>query len=173
MSESYIGEIRMFGGNFPPYQWAFCNGQIMSIAQNDALFSLIGATFGGDGRTTFALPNLQGRIAVGMGQGPGLSNYNLGQIGGSEKVTLLTANIPAHNHSLMATTTTADNASPTGLLTGTAPTGQMYRSGSVTTGDLSTQACGDAGGNQPHENIMPLQCVSFIISLYGIYPSRN
>ena len=178
MSEPYVGEIRMFGGNFAPLTWAFCNGQLLSIAEYETLFSLIGTTYGGDGQSTFALPNLQGRLAVGMGQGPGLSNYGLGQTGGSEEVTLLTTNMPSHMHTLQATTTNATLSSPTGNLTG-AVTGNsafLYTkpgSPGPTLGNLSTQACSNAGGSQPHENIMPLQCVSFIISLYGIYPSRN
>src|SRR3954468_23228168 len=100
MSEPFLGEIRMFGGNFAPRGWAFCNGQILSIAQNTALFSLLGTTYGGNGQTTFGLPDLRGRVAVSAGQGPGLSNYSLGELAGSESVTLTSANMPAHNHSV-------------------------------------------------------------------------
>ncbi len=174
MSNPFVGEVRMFGGNFAPVQWAFCDGGLIAISQNETLFSLLGTTYGGDGVTTFALPDLRGRLALGMGQGNGLSDYVLGQKSGAEEVTLMTTQMPSHSHSLVATTTGADNASPSGLLTGQAPSGQhMYASGSVTTGNLNAKSCGPAGGGQPHENLMPAQCVSFIISLYGIYPSRN
>jgi microcystin-dependent protein len=118
MANPFIGEIRMFGGNFAPRQWALCDGQLLSIAQYQALFSLLGTTYGGNGVSTFALPNLQGRLALGYGQGPGLSNYALGQTGGSETVTLTTSTMPGHNHSLLATTNAGDQTDPTGHLTG-------------------------------------------------------
>ena len=176
MSEGYIGEIRMFGGNFAPVNWALCNGQLISIAQVQALFSLIGTTYGGDGVHTFALPNLQGRLALGFGQGPGLSNYAIGQTGGSEEVALTVGTMPGHSHFLMATTTTADQTVPTGRLTGKLASGDLYTlpgSPAPTTGNLATQACGNTGGSLPHNNMKPDHGVTFIISLFGNFPSHN
>ncbi|MFZ1923440.1 MAG: tail fiber protein, partial [Xanthobacteraceae bacterium] len=166
----------MLGSNFAPVNWALCNGQSMPIAQNDVLYNLIGTTYGGDGVNTFNLPNLQGRLAVGVGQGPGLSPYTIGQVGGSENVTLTTATMPSHNHTLSATTTNATLTSPTGNLTGTVPTSGsavLYTGGSPVTGNLAAQACTNSGGNQPHSNLMPSLCLTFIIALYGIYPSQS
>jgi len=176
MANPFIGEIRMFGGNFAPRQWALCNGQLLSIAQYQALFSLLGTTYGGNGVSTFALPNLQGRLALGYGQGPGLSNYALGQTGGSETVTLSVNTMPGHTHFLSATTTGADQMLPTGQLTGKLSAGNLYvepGSQSPTLGNLNSQSCGNSGGSQPHPNLMPALCVTFIISLTGIFPSRN
>jgi microcystin-dependent protein len=174
MTQPYVGEVRMFGGNFAPVGWFFCNGQSLSIAQYDVLFSLIGTTYGGDGVNTFNLPNLQGRLCVGMGQGPGLSNYVIGQMAGSENVTLTTSTMPAHQHTLNATTTNATLGTPGGNLTGKATTGDMYAAApGETLGNLSTQSVGYAGGSQPHPNLMPSLCVSFIIAYVGIYPSQG
>jgi microcystin-dependent protein len=176
MTQPYIGEIRMFGGNFAPQNWAFCNGQATSIAQNQVLYSLIGTTYGGDGQSTFNLPNLQGRLCVGMGQGNGLSNYTIGQTGGTETVTLTATTMAAHSHPLLATSTPANQVSPAGLLTGTAPAGFMYTvpgSPAPTFGNLNQQACTSTGGSQPHPNLMPSLCVTFIIALFGIFPSRS
>jgi microcystin-dependent protein len=178
MAQPYIGEVRMFGGNFAPVNWAFCNGQAMSIAEYSTLYTLIGTTYGGNGTTTFNLPNLQGRLCVGMGQGPGLSNYVIGQSGGSETVTLTSSQMPLHNHALSATTTTASLGTPANNLTGNAtpltPSGQRMYSGAPgqTTGNLNTNSCSLAGGNQPHPNLMPSLCVTFIIALFGIFPSQ-
>ena len=173
MVQPYIGEVRMFGGNFAPVTWAFCNGQSMSISEYSALFNLIGTTYGGNGTTTFNLPNLQGRLCVGMGQGPGLSNYAIGQAGGTETVTPTTAQMPSHIHTLSATTTTSTLGTPGGNLTGKAPSGRMYTaSPGETTGNLNVNSCSLTGGNQPHTNLMPSLCVSFIIALFGIYPSQ-
>lgn len=181
MSEYYVGEIRMFGGNFAPQNWALCNGQLLSISQNDTLFSLIGTTFGGDGVSTFALPNLQGRIGVGQGQGPGLSNRVLGQTAGSEEVMLTTPTMPGHSHMLMATLTDVNSASVgSGVLPGkpTVANAHFYTipvqgSPDPVPKELAVGACTNSGGNQLHDNIMPSLCVTFIIALYGIYPSRN
>jgi microcystin-dependent protein len=181
MVQPYIGEVRMFGGSFAPATWAFCNGQSLSIATYQALYSLIGTTYGGNGTTTFNLPNLQGRLCVGMGQGPGLSNYTIGQAAGTETVTLSVAQMPMHPHSLNATTTTASLGTPVNNLTGNAtpltPSQQhMYTttgSPSPTLGNLNVNACSFAGGSQPHNNLMPSLCVSFIIALFGIFPSRG
>lgn len=180
MTQPYIGEIRMFGGNFAPSNWAFCNGQTVNITDNTTLFALIGTTYGGNGQTTFNLPNLQGRLAVGMGTGPGLSTYVIGQAAGAENVTLLTPNMGPHTHPLSATTTPATLGSPTANLLGQAPTSpanqHMYTlpgSPSPTIGNLNAQACGNGGGSVPHSNMMPSLCVSFIIALYGIFPSQS
>ena len=179
MVQPYVGEVRMFGSSFAPVGWAFCNGQSMSVAEYQALFALIGTTYGGNGTTTFNLPNLQGRLCVGMGQGPGLSNYTIGQVGGAETVTLNATQMPMHNHALNATTTTANLGTPVNNLAGNAtpltPTGQRMYAGAPgqTTGNLSSNSCSFAGGNQPHNNLMPSLCVSFIIALFGIYPSQT
>jgi microcystin-dependent protein len=180
MTQPYVGEIRMFGGSYAPSNWAFCNGQTMSIANNQVLYTLIGTTYGGDGVSTFNLPNLQGRLAVGMGQGNGLSLYNIGQVGGTESVTLTTATMGAHNHPLVATITGASLGTPTANLTGKAPSSpanqHMYTlpgSPSPTIGSLNPQAVGMNNGNLPHPNLMPSLCVSFIIALYGIFPSQS
>ncbi len=180
MTQPYVGEIRMFGGNFAPSYWAFCNGQSLPISQYQTLYALIGTTYGGNGTTTFNLPNLQGQLGVGMGQGPGLSPYTIGQRGGVEAVTLTTANMGTHNHPLVATTTGSTLGSPTANLTGKTPSSpanqHMYTlpgSPSPTMGTLNAQSCGIGGGSLPHPNMMPSLCLSFIISLYGIFPSQS
>jgi microcystin-dependent protein len=176
MSEPFLAEIRMFGGNFAPRGWALCNGQILPIAQNTALFSLLGTTFGGNGQTTFALPDLRGRVPVHPGQGPGLSNYDLGEVTGTESVTILTNQMPAHTHLAAANSGNGDLPAATNNVwatpvdsTGAAGTG--YAATANTT--MSQAAIGSAGGGQPLPIIQPLLCVNFIIALEGIYPSRN
>jgi microcystin-dependent protein len=181
MSDPFIGEIRTFGGNFAPKGWALCQGQLLAINQNQALFSLLGTTFGGNGMQNFALPNLQGRLPIGQGQGPGLTNRTLGEVGGSEAVTLLLTNLPTHSHMLNATKTPVSSASvgPT-LLTGapTATNTKFYALPSQTPPpptpfNLAGAACGISGQSQAHSNLMPSLCVTFIIALQGIFPSRN
>jgi microcystin-dependent protein len=173
MVQPYVGEVRMFGGSFAPAGWAFCNGQSLSVSEYQALFALIGTTYGGNGTTTFDLPNLQGRLCVGMGQGPGLSNYAIGQAAGAETVTLNATQMPMHTHALNATTTGATLGTPANNLTGKAPSGRMYAGApGQTTGNLNVNSCSFAGGNQPHNNLMPSLCVSFIIALFGVYPSQ-
>lgn len=182
MSDVYLGQIVMFGGNFAPRGFALCNGQLLSIAQNSALFSLLGTTYGGDGRTTFALPNLQSRLPIHVGQGPGLSSYVLGQSGGSTSVTITTATMPTHTHTLNATTTQADSAAIANSLLPGRPTAgskpRFYVAPMPNQPDpvpevLNTAVCGSAGGNQPHTNLMPSLCITFVIALQGIFPSRN
>jgi microcystin-dependent protein len=179
MSENFIGEIRMFGGNYAPRDWAFCNGQMMSIAQYSALFALIGTTYGGDGITTFALPNLQSRLAVGEGSGPGLTPRQIGQTGGSDTVTLSQAQMPAHNHMVVATTAEGNLTGPGGTAVLAAPAGTgsyiyvVPGATPITSVALSPSSVGTAGGNQAHDNHMPSLCVTFIIALSGIFPSRN
>ena len=167
MSLPFVGEIRMFGGNFPPAGWALCNGQMLAISQNDVLFSLIGTTYGGDGQETFALPDLRGRIPVHTGQG-----HTLGEAAGSEQVTLTQQQIPAHTHALLAS---AGPASPVAL-----PAGSVLASNAAAalydanpSQNMSGSAVTAAGGSQPHENMAPYLCISFIISLFGIYPSQS
>lgn len=167
MAQPYVGEIRMFGGNFAPAGWMFCDGQLLAIAENETLFNLIGTTYGGDGQNTFALPDLRGRVPVH--QGPGLT---LGQAMGSEAVTLSAAQLSPHSHALNATSTAASAAAnPRGMLGASAAT-QFYGSGAPTT-PMATGAITPAGGSQPHENMAPFQAVSFIISLFGIFPSQG
>jgi microcystin-dependent protein len=179
MSENFIGEIRMFGGNYAPRDWALCNGQLLSIAEYSALFALIGTTYGGNGITTFALPNLQSRLAVGEGPGPGLTARQIGQVGGSDTVTLSQAQMPAHNHMVTATTAAGNLPGPGATAVPAAPAGTTGRfyvvpgPVTITTVALSPSSVGTAGGNQPHDNHMPSLCVSFIIALSGIFPSRN
>jgi microcystin-dependent protein len=179
MNEPYIGAIVMFGGNFAPSGWALCNGQLLSISANTALFSILGTTFGGNGTSTFGLPDMRGRVPVHAGQGPGLSPYVLGEETGAEHVTLTINNLPSHNHNVAATSTTSGRGggSPTGNLlaatanVGTAPV-EIYAGGSPNT-TMSPQMISSVGGNLPVSVIQPVQCVNFIIALVGIFPSRN
>lgn len=176
--EEFIGIIKMFAGNFAPRGWALCNGQILSIAQNTALFSILGTTYGGNGQTTFALPDLRGREAIGTGQGPGLSNIILGQVGGVENVTLITNQIPAHNHALNVNDGDATVHKPTSATVIAAPVdvnGDGVNDYLSTTPNvaLSPNSIGLTGGNLPHENRVPYLGVSYIICLEGIFPSRN
>jgi microcystin-dependent protein len=184
MSQPFIGQITMFAGTFAIAGWAFCNGQLVPIDQNPTLFNLIGTTYGGDGVTTFALPNLQSRVAIHQGTGQGLSTYVMGQLSGTENVTLNTQQIPAHNHSFSASGTTAVSGGQTPTST-TLPgrpsqisTGYLYVAANGTTPPpspftLASGACGMTGGNIPHPNLMPTLCVSYIIALQGIYPSQS
>jgi microcystin-dependent protein len=179
--DSFLGEIKMFGGNFAPRGWAFCNGQLLDINQNTALFSLLGTTYGGNGQTNFALPNLQGRLPMHFGSGQGLSNRSLGEAGGSEAVTLSLNQLPTHNHSLQIpfknAAGTTDN--PSGAVAALAQDagGNNYPiySKEAPDGQMAPlpSAVGPSGNNQGHDNMPPFQCVSFIIALEGIYPSRS
>jgi microcystin-dependent protein len=175
MSQPFLGEIRMVGFNFPPRGWALCNGQLMAISQNSALFGLLGTTYGGDGQTTFALPNLQGRVPIHAGTGPGLSPYVQGQVGGNEAVTLLTTQIPAHNHGVNANAAGGTQASPVGGYPAIESTGTSmdYSASAPNQGPMNAGMIAPAGGNQAHENRQPYLCVNFIIAMQGIFPSRN
>lgn len=181
MSQPFVGEIRLCGFNFAPVGWAFCNGQLLSIAEFEVLFTLIGTTYGGDGQTTFALPNLQSRVPIHQGQGPGLSPYVIGQASGTEAVTLLTQNLPPHTHTMNASTAFGTTGSPGNAVLGVTNSGtaQAPAAGNLdfTTGapnaTLANSALSLAGGNQPHTNIQPGLVVNFIISLFGIFPSQN
>jgi microcystin-dependent protein len=173
MSDPFIGEIRMFGGNFAPAGWAFCSGQAVPIAENDALFNLIGTTYGGDGVQVFNLPDLQSRIPLHAGQGPGISqNYVIGQSGGAESVTLTTQQIPAHSHAVVVSADGATGGSPTGAVLA-APPGVAPYFAAAPDANLNAQSIQPAGGSQPHDNMMPFLVVSFIISLFGIFPTSN
>lgn len=175
MSNPYLAEIRMFAGNFAPVGWAFCSGQLLPIAQNTALFSLIGTYYGGNGTTTFQLPNLQSRLPVHQGQGPGLSPYAIGQTGGTETVTVNSQQMPQHNHGMNASSGPGTQVLATGNYwaeDGASRGGKVYASS--TDGTLmNAAALGQTGGGLPHTNIQPCLAVSFIIALQGIYPSRN
>jgi microcystin-dependent protein len=174
MSNPFIGEIRMFGGNFAPAGWAFCNGSLQSIAQNDTLFALIGTTYGGDGQQTFALPNLLGRVPISDGQGSGLSNYVIGQTGGVENVTLTTSNLPAHNHTVQGDAATGTANSPAGNVWANSTGAKQFVAPAGSNATMNSGAIGSAlGSGQPHDNMRPFLAVSFIISLFGIFPSRN
>ena len=169
MSDPFIGEIRMFAGNFAPRGWAFCDGQLLAVSQNDALFSLFGTIYGGDGRTTFALPDLRGRVPIHQGTGPGLTNRRLGFRAGSENVTLTASQVPSHNHQLRASSRPATRATPAGNVPAEAEL-DVYGSGDSSTSIAGT---GSVGGSQQHTNVMPFLCIHFIVALFGVYPSRN
>ncbi|HEY2769717.1 MAG TPA: tail fiber protein [Solirubrobacteraceae bacterium] len=162
----------MFGGNFAPVNWAVCSGQVIAISQNDTLYSLIGTTYGGDGVNTFNLPDLRSRVPVHQGQGTGLSNYVIGQVAGVENVTLTTNQIPSHTHTISANAATGDQTSPTNTVLAGGDGVSRYVAGTPATA-MSNQAVNSQGGSQPHTNLQPLLAVTFIICLYGVYPSRN
>jgi microcystin-dependent protein len=165
MGQPYVSEIRMFAGTFAPNGWMFCEGQLISIADNDVLFNLVGTTYGGDGQNTFALPDLRGRLPLHSGNG-----FNIAQQGGVEAVTLTVNQMPAHSHPLAASTSAAGSNTPANNVIGQTGTAlQIYRE--VNPATPMQSAIGNAGGNQPHENLQPFLCIDFIISLYGIYPS--
>jgi microcystin-dependent protein len=172
MSDPYVGEIRMFAGNFPPLGWAFCNGETMSIAENATLFNLIGTTYGGDGVNTFALPDLQGRFPIHQGNGAGLSSYIIGQLGGVERVAILTAQMPAHTHTALASGG-GNAASPANAYWSTDPGGNTAAYNEAGGSSMASGAVKAAGSGQPHENRQPYLGVSFIISLFGIFPSQG
>ena len=167
--EPFIGEIIMFGGNFAPRGWALCDGQLLPIAQNSALFSILGTTYGGDGRTTFGLPDLRGRVAMHAGSGPGLTPRQLGAKGGEETVTLSVNQIPSHDHTLNASSAESNQKN--------AADGVLAKAGIYQTGNpdevMDRQSIGNTGANQAHDNVQPFQTVNYIIALTGTYPSRN
>ena len=172
MSEPFIAEIRIFAGNFAPRSWAFCDGQLLPISQNTALFSLIGTTYGGDGRTTTALPNLQGRAPMHPGRGPGLTARRLGEQGGTENVTLTEAQMPNHNHTLRATISRGGGSTPTGNAFNASSGETAYHAPDNLTG-MSSAMAANTGGSQTHNNTQPYLTLNFIIALQGLYPSRS
>jgi microcystin-dependent protein len=174
MANPFVAEIRIVGFNFPPIGWAFCNGQIMPISQNTALFSLLGTTYGGDGRSTFGLPNLQGIAPMQQGQGPGLSLRTLGETGGEQTVTLLQSQIPAHNHFAMAAAPLGE-ASPNAHTWGSSVKGHevmLYAPPPANT-TMNPNALAPAGNSLPHDNMPPYLTLNFIIALQGVYPPRS
>lgn len=171
MSEPFVGEIRMFAGNFAPQGWALCDGQLLAVSQNNALFSLFGTIYGGDGRTTFGLPDLRGRVPIHAGTGPGLSPRQLGQKSGGETATVTANQLPSHTHSWAASGDLAEDGSPAGHTTATLSGSNLYGSGTPIV--MSSQGTSSTGGGASHSNLMPTQCVNFIVALFGIYPSRN
>lgn len=174
MSEPFIAEIRIFAGNFAPRSWAFCDGQLLPISQNTALFSLIGTTYGGDGRTTTALPNLQGRAPMHPGRGPGLTDRRLGERGGVEMVTLSEAQMPNHTHTLRAVTEFGDLFGPSDRSLARSRSGSIYQTNtSASLVSMNEQALPNAGGSQAHNNLQPFLAINFIIALQGLYPSRS
>lgn len=174
MSDVFLGQISLFAFDFAPRGFALCNGQLLPINQNQALFALLGTFYGGNGTTTFALPNMQGRVPISFGSSAVSGNVSLGQVGGVEAVTLTTATLPTHNHPLAATTQVATRRVPTGrlLATDTSTNAEYYAApGTVT--PLSANAIGSVGGNGAHENRQPFAVINFCIALQGIFPSRN
>jgi microcystin-dependent protein len=170
MGEPFIAEIRMFAGNYAPAGWATCEGQLMPISQNDAMFTVIGTTFGGDGQNTFALPNFASRIPVGIGQGPG-QNYLMGEQFGVESVTLTTQQIPVHTHAMLAATANGQQPQPQNAFLAQTNPGFPYVAASTPVVSLNPAAVGPIGGSQPHENRQPYLVITFIISLFGIFPN--
>jgi len=175
MQDPWLGEIALVAFNFAPQGWALCNGQLLSIAQNTALFSLIGTIYGGDGTTTFALPNLQSRVPLHFGQGSGLSPYTIGATDGVESVTLQTTQIPAHTHSFtpQATTATGGASSPAGALWAESGTGDTIYQAGNSNAQMAPQTLGNTGGGQSHENRQPFLALNYVIALQGIFPSRS
>jgi microcystin-dependent protein len=179
MASPFLGEIKLFAGNFQILGWASCNGQLMSIAQNDALYTLLGTTYGGDGVTTFGLPNLQSRVALHQGQGAGLSNHVMGETGGTEGVTLIASQLPSHTHQTIASPGDATAKLPANALPARpadATVGYLYLSGSAT-GTIDAPpaptSVTPSGGNAAHNNIMPVLALNYLISLEGVYPPQN
>jgi microcystin-dependent protein len=168
MAQPYVGEIRMFAGNFAPAGWAFCDGALMPIAQNDTLFQLIGTTYGGDGESTFARPDLRGRIPIHQGEG-----FILAETGGAEEVTLTVQQVPGHTHPLLAAQTIGNANSPAGSVLAESPGGVKPYIEDAPSLNMSTSAISPIGGSQPHTNLQPYLCINFIISLSGIFPQRS
>jgi microcystin-dependent protein len=170
MAQPYVGEIRMFAGNFAPAGWMFCDGQLLPISENETLFQLIGTTYGGDGESTFALPNLQSRVPIHMGQGKDGVTYQLAEMAGVESVTLTTQQIPIHNHAFLGSSAAATLTSPKDSVVGTSAQVD-YLTIATASVAMNANAITPVGGSQPHENCQPFLCINFIISLFGIFPS--
>jgi|SRR5580658_5664185 microcystin-dependent protein len=175
MADNFVAEIRLFPFNFAPRGWAMCNGQILPISQNTALFSLVGTYYGGNGTSNFALPNLQGSVALDYGNGEGLTAVIIGQTGGSATVTLTTSEIPAHSHGVMCATGAGNAASPSGNSFGSAQRGKPpgYAATSGTSVQMSSSAVANTGSSQPHENMQPYLTLNYCIALTGIFPARS
>jgi len=173
MADPFVAEIRIFPFNFAPKGWAWCNGQLMPISQNTALFSLLGTVYGGDGKSNFALPDLMGSAPMHPGQGPGLSLHDLGETGGTQAVTLLQSEMPVHTHSMMAATDIGDQNSPTGRVLTISNNGPAYAVPASPLTQLSPSTLAPAGGSSPHNNMMPFLTFYFNIALQGVYPPRS
>lgn len=173
MADPFVAEIRIFPFNFAPRGWAWCDGQLLPLSQNTALFSLLGTTYGGNGKSNFALPDLQGRAPMHPGQGPGLSLHDLGETGGSDTVSLLESEIPNHAHAVRGTNNDADRRTPAGMSLGKPPRGTPYFSGAASLVSMSDSTLAPAGGDQPHNNLMPYLTFYFCIALQGVYPPRT
>ena len=171
MAQPYVGEIRMFGGNFAPVGWMFCQGQSLPISENETLFQLIGTTYGGDGQSNFNLPNLIGRIPIHRGTGPDNLPYPLAQAAGVTEVTLTTQQMPVHNHAVLASGDPGLDSNPASAVLGLSPNIKLYREGQTPNAALGVQTVTPVGGSQPHTNLMPFLCVNYIISLFGIFPT--
>jgi microcystin-dependent protein len=173
MAQPYVGEIRMFAGNFAPAGWMFCDGQLLPISENETLFQLIGTTYGGDGQETFGLPDLRGRVPLHAGQGPGITqNYVLGEMAGAEGIALQTQQIPIHNHAFAVNSGIGTDTNPTNKFMAASLTGKAYYAATPDK-QMFNQILSPVGGNQPHENMHPYGVISFIISLFGIFPSQT
>ena len=173
MAQPYVGEIRMFAGNFAPNGWMFCEGQTLPISENEVLFQLIGTTYGGDGEQTFNLPNLASRVPIHMGTGPDGTTYQIGEAAGVEQVTLNTDQIPNHTHPFTAAVIPGDQNNPQDTVVAEAPGGIKVFIEDAPSINMNSNAIGAAGGSQPHENCQPFLCINFIISLFGIFPSQT
>lgn len=173
MADPFVAEIRIFPFNFAPRGWAWCDGQLLPLSQNTALFSLLGTTYGGNGQSNFALPDLQGRAPMHPGQGPGLSLHDLGETGGSDTVTLLASETPAHTHSLQASPDPADLASPDATRSLARSQPDVYKQPAAATAALAPEAVSPAGGSQPHNNLQPYLTFYFAIALQGVFPPRG
>jgi microcystin-dependent protein len=171
MADPFVAEIRIFPFNFAPTGWAFCDGQLLPLSQNTALFSLLGTTYGGNGLNNFALPNLQGNVPLHPGQGPGLGLYDLGQTGGSDTVSLLESEVPSHSHTLRASSLLADTPVPENNTIARYQNAFQSNTGSLAS--MSASALAPAGGSQPHNNLMPYLTLNFCIALQGVYPPRT
>ena len=165
MAQPYVGEIRMFAGNFPPAGWMFCEGQLLPISENETLFQLLGTTYGGDGQSTFALPNLSGRLPLHQGNG-----FTLAETGGAEEITLTVSQIPAHSHPLLAAGAIGNDPNPAGQLLSESSVASLYNTAAANSA-MAPSSVTPVGGRQPHTNFQPYLCVDFIISLFGLYPS--
>jgi microcystin-dependent protein len=171
-AQPYVGEIRIFAGNFAPAGWAFCDGQLLPISENDTLFVLIGTTYGGDGESTFALPNLQSRVPIHAGTGPDGVTYQIGEAAGTEQETLSTGQIPSHTHTLIGSTDAATKGNPTGAVLGTSAQVAYMLSADASLA-MNAGSITPAGGSQPHENCQPFLCMNYIISLFGVFPQQT
>ncbi|MHA4739928.1 phage tail protein [Dyadobacter sp. MSC1_007] len=171
MAQPFIGEIRMFAGSFAPAGWAFCDGQLLPISENDTLFTLIGTTYGGDGQETFQLPDLRGRLPLHQGTANSGTTYQIGEMSGTETITLTTQQIPSHNHNVLASNDIANAASPNNSVVGVSSATFAFLAEAPS--EPMKSALSPVGGSQPHDNLQPFLCISFIISLFGIFPSQS